>query len=79
MIIKTIPVTIYNKLLTFRVADKIFELHGNFLKSITTENYNVDLAILPDKKLLNVFAKEMEYDKKVRGNESNTVKFYQIT
>ena len=33
-------------------------------KKMANKNYNVDLAILPDKKLMYDFAKEMYFDKK---------------
>ena len=39
-----IPITQHNNLLTFRDTGKEFELPGDFLKRITNENYNVDLA-----------------------------------
>ena len=44
LISKTIPVTLYNKLLTFRDTDRKFELQGDLFKMITNKNYNVDLA-----------------------------------
>ena len=71
LICKTIPVTLYNNLLTFRDTDKRFELEGDFLKMITMKNYNVDLANLEVKKLLYDFVKEMILDEKVLGKKSN--------
>ena len=67
---KTIPITLYNNLLTFRDTGKEFELKGDLLKMITNKNYNVDLASLADKKLMYDFAKEMNFDTKAQGNKS---------
>ena len=64
LINKTIPVTVFNILLTFRDTDKKFELQGDLSKKKTNKNYNVDLAILPDKKIMYEFAKEMYFDGK---------------
>ena len=57
-------------MLTFRDTGKEFELKGELLKMITNKNYNVDLASLADKKLMYVFAKEMNFDKKGFGRKS---------
>ena len=57
LIHNTIPITLYNNLLTFRDTGKEFELKGDLLKMMTNKNYNVDLASLSDKKLMNDFAK----------------------
>ena len=70
LINKTIPITLYNNILTFRDTGKEFELKGNLLKMITNKNYNVDLANLQDKKLMYDFAKEMHFDTKALGNKS---------
>ena len=67
---KTIPITLYNDLLTFRDTGKEFELKGDLLKMITNKNYNVDLARLQDKKLMYELAKEMKFDIKAQGNKS---------
>ena len=67
---KTIPITLYNNLLTFRDTNKQFELKGDLLKVITNDNYNVNLASLSDEKLMYDFAKEMHFDKRAQGNES---------
>ena len=67
---KTIPITLYNNMLTFRDTGKEFELKGDLLKMITDKNYNVDLASLSDKKLMYDFAKEMHFDMKAQGNKS---------
>ena len=48
----SIPITLYNNILTFRDTGKEFELKGNLLKMITNKNYNVDHANLSDKKLM---------------------------
>ena len=67
---KTIPITLYDNMLTFRDTGKEFELTGDLLKMITNKNYNVDLASVPDKNLMNDFAKEMNFDMKAQGNKS---------
>ena len=64
-----IPITLHDKLLTFRDSNKEIELKGEFSKMITNKNYNVDLATLADKKLMYVFAKELYFDLKFRGNK----------
>ena len=53
----TRPVILNNNLLTFRDTGKEFELKGDFLKMINIKNYNFDLAILSDKKLMYDFAR----------------------
>ena len=45
LIHNSIPITLHDNLLTFRVTGKIFELEGDLLEMITKKNYNVD----PDK------------------------------
>ena len=42
LIHNTIPITLYNNLLTFRDSIKQFELKGDLLEMITNKNYNVD-------------------------------------
>ena len=71
---KTIPITLYNNMLTFRDTGKEFELKGDLLKMITSNNYNVDHASLADKKLMYDFAKEMNFDQKAVGNKSTRYK-----
>ena len=66
----TIPITLHNNLLTFRDTDKVFEIKGDLLKMITNKNYNVNLASLQDRKLMNDFAKEMNFDSKAQGRKS---------
>ena len=67
---QTIPIILYNNLLTFRDTGTKFELTEDLLKMITNKNYNVDLASLQDKKLMHDFAKEMNFDMKAQGNKS---------
>ena len=66
----SIPITLYNNLLTFRDTGKEFELKGDLLKMITNKNYNVNNASLSDKKLMYDFAKEMHFDERRVGNKS---------
>ena len=70
LIDNSIPITLYNNLLTFRDTGKEFELKGDLLKMITNNNYNVDHASLADKKLMYDFAKEMHFDMKAVGKKS---------
>ena len=67
---KTIPITLYGNMLTFRDTNKQFELKGDLLEMITNSKFNVDLASLSDKKLMYDFAKEMHFDPKAFGNKS---------
>ena len=67
---KTIPINLYNNLLTFRDTGKEFELKGDLMKMIANKNYNVDLASLQDKKLMYDFPKQMNFDMKAQGNKS---------
>ena len=48
LIHKTKPITLHDNLLKIRDRTKEFELKGDLLKTITNENYNVDLASLAD-------------------------------
>ena len=68
--ISVIPITLHNNLLTFRYSGKVFELKEEFLKMITNKNYNVNLASLPDRKLMYDFAKEMHFDERRVGDKS---------
>ena len=63
----SIPITLYDIILTFRDTGKEFETKGNLLKMITNKNYNVDHASLSDKKLMYDFAKEVHFDTKALG------------
>ena len=67
---KTIPITLYNNMLTFRDTGREFESKGELLEMIINKNYNVDLANLSDKKLMYDFAKELNFDLKAVGNKS---------
>ena len=62
---KSIPITLYNNMLTFRDTKKVIEL-----KMISNNNYNVDHASLADKKLMYDFAKEKNFDLKASGRKS---------
>ena len=66
---KTVPINLYNNMLTFRDTGKEFELKRELLKMITNKNYNVILARLQDKKLLYAFAKAMNFDTKALGKK----------
>ena len=70
LIHNTIPITLYNNILTFRDTGKEFELKRDLLKMITNNNFNVDLASLSDKKIMFDFAKEMHFDLKAVGKKS---------
>ena len=70
LIKNTIPITLHNNLLTFRDTNKQLELKGDLLKMITSKNYNVDLASLPDKNTMYDFAKEMLFDERGQGRKS---------
>ena len=67
LINKTIPLTLYDSLLTFRDTDEKFEMDRDFWKTITRKNYGVDLAKLPDKTLSFEFGKKMYFDDRVIG------------
>ena len=66
----SIPITLYNNLLTFRDTGRVFELKGDLLEMITNSKYNVDLASLTDKKLMYDFAKEMNFYQNAVGKKS---------
>ena len=65
----SIPITLYNNILTFRDTGEEFVLKGDLLKMITNKNYNVNHASLSDKKLIYEFAKEMYFDERRVGNK----------
>ena len=54
---RTIPVTLFNTLLTFSDTDKTFELQGDLLKGFSNKKYNVDLANLSNKRNIVWFCK----------------------
>ena len=68
---KTIPITLYGIILSFRDTGKQFELKGDLLEKITNSKFNVDFASLSDKKLMNDFAKELHFDTRALGIKSN--------
>ena len=70
LIHNTIPITLYDVLLTFRDIEKEFELQGDLSKMITNKNYNVNVADLRDKNIIYDFAKEINFDVKAPGNKS---------
>ena len=70
LIKNTIPITLYNNMLTFRDSGKVFELKGDLFEMITNKNYNVNLDSLSDQKLLYDFSKEMNFDTKAQANKS---------
>ena len=70
LIHNTIPITLYNIIMTFRDTGREFELKGDLLKKITNNNFNVDLVSLSDKKLMFDFAKEMHFELKAVGKKS---------
>ena len=49
---KTMTITLYGNMLTFRDTSKQFELKGDLLEMITNSKFNVDLASLSDKKCI---------------------------
>ena len=67
---KTIPITLFGIILTFRDTGKKFELTGDLLEKITNSKYKVNLASLADKNLMYDFAKEMNFDLKAVGKKS---------
>ena len=71
LIHNSIPVTLHDNLLTFRVTGKIFEMKGDLLIIIIDKNYNVDLSSLSDKQIMFDFAKRKNFDVRGQGNKSN--------
>ena len=66
----TIPVTLFSNMITFRDYNKSFRLEGDLLKVITNYKFNVDHSNPQDKKLIDQFAREMNYDVKSTGRPS---------
>ena len=66
----TIPVTVYDNLLTFRDTVKMFDLKGDLSKMITNKNYNVNLDSLLDENLWYDSANETYVDIKAVGIKS---------
>ena len=73
---ETIPVTLYDNLLTFRDTDKKLKLEGDILKLMTNKNYNVDIANLLDKELMYEYAKEIYFDDNASGKKSTRDKSF---
>ena len=65
-----IPVSLHSNMITFRDSNKSFRLEGDLLKPITTYKFNADHSSPQDKKLIDWFAKEMNYDTKSTGRPS---------
>ena len=70
LIHRTLPVTIFSNMITFRDSNKSFRLEGDLLKTITNHKFNADNSSQQDKKLIYEFAKEMNYDTKSTGRPS---------
>ena len=70
LIHRTIPVTIFSNMITFRDSNRSFRLEGDLLKLITNYKFNADHSSPQDKKLIYEFAKEMNYDTKSTGRPS---------
>ena len=70
LIHRTIPVTIFSNMITFRDSNKTFRLEGDLLKVITNYKFNVDHSNQQDRKIIYEFAKEMSYDIKSTGRPS---------
>ena len=56
-------------MLIFGNTDKKLELEGDLLKMFTNESYKVDLANLPDEKLMFELAKKKYFDERARGKK----------
>ena len=69
LIHKTIPVTLYNNLLTFRGTSKKIEIQRCLLNMITNKNCNIDIAKSQVRKIMYDFAKERQFDIKAPGNK----------
>ena len=71
LINKGIPVTLVSNLLIFRDSNKSFKLEGDLLETITNYDFNVDHSNQQDQKLIYEFAKEMNFNIKEKGNNSD--------
>ena len=65
-----IPVSLHSNMITFRDSNKSFKLDEDLLKLITNYKFNADYSSPQDKKLIQEFAKEMNYDTKSTGRPS---------
>ena len=70
LIHNTIPVTLYDNLLTFCDTGKLFEMKVDLSKMIIKNKYNVNFASSSEKKLMYDSAKEMYFDVKCTRNKS---------
>ena len=70
LIQRGIPVFLFSNMIIFRDSNKSFKLEGDLLKLITNYKFNADHSSPQDKKLINDFAKEMNYDAKSIGRPS---------
>ena len=71
MINKSIPVTLYNNLLNYRVSKKPFKSDGDLLKTMANYKFDVTHSNPQDQKLIYEFQKEMKIGIKLRGRKSN--------
>ena len=69
LINKTIAVTLYNNLFTFRDIDKKFKKQGDLLNMITNKNSKSDPANSSDQTILYELPKEMYFDEKALGDK----------
>ena len=67
LINKSVPVTLYSNVLTFRDIEKSFELDADLLKTMTKYKLKVDHSNPQDRKLVYEFGKEMKFDIKQKG------------
>ena len=58
---ENVPVTIFNKMLTFRDTNKVFKLEGDLYKVITNPQFNVDHSNKQNRQIIYEFGKEMKY------------------
>ena len=70
LIHRTIPVTLFSNMITFRDSKKTFKLEADLLKVITNYKFNVDRSNQQDRKIIYEFSKEMNYDTKSTGRPS---------
>ena len=71
LINKSIPVTLYNNLLNYRVSKKPFKSDGDLLKTMANYKFDVTHSNPQDQKLIYEFQKEMKIGIKLRGRKSN--------
>ena len=66
---KGIPVTLFSNMLIFRDGNKSFKLEGDLLEAMTNYDFNVDHSNQQDRKLIYELAKEMNFNKREKGNK----------